>query len=387
MVDVAPTPPMIDARTLAAFAHCRNAGKILYLRQGEKEEATPDRIANLSYTPSFDFARLLEQEKEYRMRVVWWAVLLVVELVIVWLLYSQGHWGYALWLVLAMAPTVYCAWPVVHWYACIVRQIRAFEVALPKPLPDTAYEPVAVEWWSLVKAGFSPEVPRSYTHPEIGLSGRPWRVLVNERARQRIPVIQHFSHFGNQVALTSSYRLQLAASALLMEHQEGPGVDWGVVIDAKTLLGFAIPISAQDKERVIERLHEFREVIPSGHKFPIEPRSARVCRYCPLSYPRRESRLTQLGTQVLTPHLYDLKEVLPNLNNSQIVERLPELHGAGNTSATYFLGEFRLWIADSRRQPSRHSDCGDVFGWAPFHAFWESRLVKAYRAFKTRFNR
>lgn len=108
----------------------------------------------------------------------------------------------------------------------------------------------------------------------------------------------------------------------------------------------------QDKEQVAERLHEFRETIPPGHKFPIEPQSARVCRYCPLSYPRRESRLTQLGPHVLTPHLYDLKEVLPNLKNSQIAKQLPELHGAGKTNATYFLGEFRLWIANSRRQPS-----------------------------------
>lgn len=387
MVELSPAPTVIDVRTLAAFAHCPNAGKILYLRQGEKEETTPDRIANLSYSPSFDYARLLEQEKEYRMRVVWWMVLIVIELMIVWLLYSWGHWGYAFCLVLAMAPSVYFAWPVVHWYGCILQQIRTFNAALPKPLPDTAIQPVPVEWWSLVKSGLSPQLTRPYTYPEIGLIGRPWRMLVNERVRQRIPVIQHFSHFGNEIAVTSSYQLQLAACALLVEYQEGPGVDWGVVIDATSLQGLAIPISAQDKEQVAERLHEFRETIPLGHKFPIEPQSARVCRFCPLSYPRRESRLTRLGPHVLTPHLYSLKEVLPNLKNSQIAKQLPELHGAGKTNATYFLGEFRLWIANSRRQPSRHSDCGDVFGWAPFHAFWESRLVKAYRAFKTRFNR
>ena len=212
-------------------------------------------------------------------------------------------------------------------------------------------------------------------------------MLVNERVRQKIPVIQHFTHFGDQIAVTSSYRLQLAACALLIEHQERTEVDWGVVIDTKTLQGFAIPITAQDKELVIERLGEYRERLPTGRKFPIETPPAHACRYCPLSYPRREARLTQLGPHVLTPHLYDLKEVLPKLKNSQIVLHLPELQGAGKKIATYFIGEFRLSVGQSLRRPSRHSDCGDVFGWEPFHAFWEARIVRAYRAFKSRFHR
>ncbi len=260
--------PLIDVRTLAAFAHCPNAGKIEYLRQSEDDNPTYDRIANLSYTPSFDYARLREQEKTYRVRVLWWVAFLIAELLITWLLFSAGHWGYSMWLIPAMAPTAYFAWRDVHWYWQIIQQLGEFNKSQPMPLPDSTSLPVRIEWWSLVKAGLITGQLATTSIPEIGLSGRPWRMLVNERVRQKIPVIRHFTHFGNQIAVTSSHRLQLAACALLIENQEGTEVDWGVVIDAKSLRGFAVPIKAADKELVIERLGEYRELATHWSQVP-----------------------------------------------------------------------------------------------------------------------
>lgn len=141
------------------------------------------------------------------MRVVWWMVLIVIELMIVWLLYSWGHWGYAFCLVLAMAPSVYFAWPVVHWYGCILQQIRTFNTALPKPLPDTAIQPVPVEWWSLVKSGLSPQLTRPYTYPEIGLIGRPWRMFVRNSR-----FVRGFRLSSISVILVTRLRLRPAIS-------------------------------------------------------------------------------------------------------------------------------------------------------------------------------
>ena len=44
--------------------------------------------------------------------------------------------------------------------------------------------------------------------------------------------------------------------------------------------------------------------------------------------------------------------------------------------------DFVTWLRNSPRQPSkRHSDCGDVFRWAPFHAYWKERCERAYSAY------
>lgn len=63
MVELSPAPTVIDVRTLAAFAHCPNAGKILHLRQGEKEETTPDRIANEATAPASTMHAYLNRKK------------------------------------------------------------------------------------------------------------------------------------------------------------------------------------------------------------------------------------------------------------------------------------------------------------------------------------
>ena len=387
MVDGVKELPTLDVRTLAAFEHCHNAGRITYLRQGDDDEPIYDRIANLSYTPSFDYARLLEQEATYRFRVIFWAVIISSELLFVWYLFSLGHWFYGLCLFPVLAPSLYFATFDVHWYACVLQQILAYRKARPKLLPEKSQHPIPIDWWSLVKSGLSPEKTRHYDYVEIGLSGKPWRLLVDKESRHRIPVIRHTARFGNEVAVTPGYRLHLAACALLVEYQESAEVHWGVVVDSETLLGFAVPISEGDKERAKERCQEYRQIVPASHQFSFEKPPTNACRYCPLAYPRSGSRPTQLGQSVVKTHAYDLQEIIPKLTNEQLIKELPELHGADHASSTYLLGEFRLWIADSRKRALRHSDCGDVFQWEPIHVYWESRFVKAYRAFKSVFHR
>ncbi len=357
------------------------------MQAADDEEPIYDRVANLSYTPKFEYAYLLERERRCRFPALYWTVLIGAELMFVWLMFSTGRWGYAVSLLAAMAPSVYFSRFDLYEYWCICRQILDYWTASTRPLPECTDHPVAIDWWSLVKSGFTPGKTGDYVHSELGLRGKPWRLLKDEQSRQRLPAIKHKAFFGNRVAVTPSYRLHLAACAVLIEYQEGATVDWGVVVDSRTLTGYAVPITAQEKGWAVERLREYQKLVSDGHRFPKENPPAGACRFCELAYPRLEDTATKLGEQSLTPHLYNLADVLPTLDNKQLAEQIPELKGAGEIGATHILGEFRVWVSGWKKPPNRHSTCGDVFVWQPPHTFWESQWLKAYRKFKTRFHR
>ena len=81
------------------------------MQAADDEEPNYDRVANLSYTPKFEYAYLLERERCCRFPAFYWTVLISAELLFVWLMFSTGRWAYTLSLLAAMAPSFWISSP------------------------------------------------------------------------------------------------------------------------------------------------------------------------------------------------------------------------------------------------------------------------------------
>ena len=367
--------PWLELRTLSEFARCINAGRISFMRQGTDREQVPDRIPNLGYVPSFDYVLLLELSSELKAKLGKVFLFIIFVFAICIFIRISGQLGLALILLSCLLPGIYVFVRDMLLYREVQRKISAYDHALPKPLPESAVGPIAIHWWELVKSGFRPILTDSYSDTENRFGGRPWRLLIDQNSRQRIPVIQHFETFENQIKATEAYEMHLALCANLIELQEGP-VQWGLVVDAKSLQGIAIPLTKESKKRAISFVNECQLRIRKSRERKLELPPENECRICPLAFPRRAGKPTFLGQESVPPFLFNSISFLP-----------VESEDTGYEPQT---NSFEKWMKSARfLPPNRHCDCGDIFKWKPLHAFWirlRERDEERYRVWLARRN-
>lgn len=382
----------LEVETFAAFEHCPNAGRIAFRRQGMKKARDPDRIPNLGFTPRFEYAKLLERVATIKHNMILLSLFSTLIFGLSVSVLRSGELILATVVLLAVVPAIYVLLREIEEFQFVLKQIRDYNEAVGKSLPEVGTEPVSIHWWELVKSGFNPILSDNYFDQPNQVKGRPWRLLVDDHSRKRIPVIRHYENFANKLSATHSYKMHLVFCALLVELHEGPSVDWGVVVDSKSLDCVAIPITDLDKETALVQIRHWRSilhVIDGDRIFESPP--ANACRFCPLGFPRRTGLRTFIGDEKLKPHYYGIREFIePETQEKQVVRNDEDDEeydedcdddGSGEyfeSYARYYkYKSFEQWMKESpHRPPLRHCDCGDIFQRPPKHRYWEIQLER-----------
>jgi hypothetical protein len=315
-------------------------------------------------------------------------------------------------------------------------------------------------------------------------------MLVDENSRERIPVVQHRETNGNVVGVTAYYEAFLALSALLIEQEEGVLAKWGVIVDSRSMKGFAIPLTASLLSSSKAFISQLAGASEATYPFTMRAPADKACKHCPLGFPRSIGQRTKLAEKLIDPFFYSLKDVrdtrdkLPTLRATEqkLVqeaklaqeELTQERHECSGPTATDSLAdiddqeqarrqirleEYQRWFEDDRREREQehqnqrnidlqfgivdpeppvtssthirssfqdaeydnkdyereeeerrryydeeyepppiksfddwladskksdrgmHSDCGDIFQWAPDHIYWEKGETRAYEAY------
>ena len=394
---------MLDVETLAAYYRCPNAGEIAYRKQNDIVERVAFRIPNLSYLPIFDPAKLLQRIVELKAKLLVWAIVILAEFATVLYIAAQGHPLFAIVVALAVTPSLYFSYIDVEHLFKALTQREEFQASLPQPLPENSDLPLATHWWSLVKLGFAPVYANSYRDESTKLKGRPWRVLIHQESGERIPVAQHFEHFGNELSeqIATDSTTLLAAYARLIETHEPTTVRWGVVVDSRSLKAFLVPLDRRSIENTDHIARVAYDKLQSSRGKPlqlIEP-PAGACHYCRLGNPRVAGRQTVIEGKRLRPNLYHLSDVVnwkrffpfdspTNLNRDQYAtddtdELFESEYIDRDDGDEDDQSDFAGWLRHSKHQPqARHCECGDIFQWTPPHAYWKKRELNARSAYE-----
>ncbi len=383
--------PWLRIETVGAFEFCPNAGLIAYLRENAPEDRHSDRIPNLGYTPSFEFAKLVERAASIKLNIARLMLFGALLFFIMAVLVRNTQLVLASIFLIGSMPIIYQLIREFEEYRQVLKQIREYDATTPRPLPDIGSGIVSIHWWELVKSGFTPILPQTYVDRENGFRGRPWRILVDEASGKKIPVVWDREILEQRFLSIPRYKMQLVLAAMLIEHHEGGQVDWGLLLDSKTLDAKAIPIYSTDKEHALSRLRYWQANIREleGQRTYQKP-PGYVCKFCKLGYPKFPDEETMIGTEVVEPYLYRLVNIVESMESKRDAEDSMDEENddfdesllTGCTDAYELIG-FRDWLQNSRTRPAlRHSECGDAFRKAPLHHYWEERFsekLKQYR--------
>lgn len=321
---------LLSVHALGQFEFCSRSG--IYSAEHVDDTDFDEPPPRLDYLPNFDL-ELIEEQLSRLLRQVPLGLLAAVMLVLAMVggvalrrrgLFYGSFAAFALgllWFIELVRKILVLGW----------RRMAAKRAALTEPSP-TVTTIQAVNWWSLLKAGFEPATyRRPFRHPELPLEGRPWRVL--ERGSQRIPVIKSDARKLGDTRYTvyAKHELRLAAYAMLLGATEHIEVPYGVVFPADSHRGLAVPITPELRQRVIDRLRTSLELLhqsQSGVAEPRPPKQRKKCLRC------------QLGQPV-------------PLSNAEIAKA----REAGE----------RLLVLQKSIGRTYHCACGDRFGSAPPH--------------------
>ena len=248
--------PWITARVVAATEFCPRAGIIAYEDKqgdiGEEHDSGP----RLDYLPDFSL-EMLAASLQATVNSIWlgltWAppVLLVV-----------GIAGYVSnsTILLVLIPVAYFGgrWLIqkLRNVAELSRRLRAAQDAVPSEPSAESTELQPVNWWSLLKAGFSSvEYEDAHEDPALRFSGKPWRVL--HKGSLRIPV---FRKRAGKPELHQQQLARMAAYCHLIVQAEGSHSPYGIVLFDDGYDGVTVPFTRENRELFQRTLRRAREL-------------------------------------------------------------------------------------------------------------------------------
>lgn len=345
----------IHVSSLGAFEFCPRAGIIAFKSQEKSGEVQEEyRIPNLNFLPLFD-RELLQEELQLVWQKLWvaWATT-SGSFVILWIITRFISTTLAIFLFPALAIAAVYALQQTYVYAFIKIELYRYEHRPAIILGQSHDHAIPIDWWGLVKAGFSPLKPEaSYFDEDLGLSGKPWRFLKGN-TNECIPVI---AHRGEQSTYSGQHLLKLAAYCHLLHKEQHAVSEWGIWLNYETRKGFAIPVRAMLKDWTTV---EDWEASIDGVENLIEKQLANK-----LEEFRKAIETRRQGQDVLIPHASCClncpygKPHLFVINQSET--RYP---GTGAIGALPQMGNHRRMV---------HSTCGDEFQWLPPHRYWAER--------------
>lgn len=273
---------LLSVHALGQFEYCPRSA-ILAAEIGDESDID-EPPPRLDYLPNYDLERIEEYLSKYIRRLLL-GLFLVAGLTLVMiagLVQANRVLFYP-----AFAGFLPCVMWLMHLVGAVLQLSLRRRAALRAELrePDPRVEGItAVNWWSMLKAGFEPvRYERPLRHPELPLEGNPWRVL--ERGSVRIPVAysgsDRLGERDNHVF--PKHRIRLAAYALLLESMGHVEVPYGIVFPVDSVSGLAIPITRALQEEATRRLDNFSQILlrsQNGECEPNPPRDRRRCEKC-----------------------------------------------------------------------------------------------------------
>ena len=329
--------PRIHVSSLGSFEFCPRAGVIAFNSQPDEEHHEDPRVPNLSYLPMFDEEALHEKFKAiFPGLKLSWSVLIVSGILLL-LIAQFGSTTLAVMLFLAILLMGFVALRDTFILISILAELSKYKHRPATPLDRSLNKELSITWWGLVKCGYKPIKPgASCVDIELGLSGKPWRLLTNNDG-ERIPVI---GFHPIELDAKDSHRRKLAAYCYLLETQQSATADWGILLDLATRRGIAIPMGVLRQHQTLELLKAFRKVLGDRSvQLPIAIPPTNACQNCPHGKPR-----------------------VYMLNSSETKNR------RGTIGANTEKGKAGHLV---------HSTCGDEFHWVPPHNYWATPADKS----------
>lgn len=320
--------PWIGVHVLSEFVFCPRAGVLTFEMGVEDTGEERDHVPPLDYLPDFEL-ELIEERLQHAWQqvarltaaavavgLVLWGAAVAIDPVFYLVLLASGGWFLK---------------AVIEQGKAIVTHARLREAALHAhpQVPDPESDQLqAVNWWSLLKAGFTPiEYAGAHRDTEWRLAGRPWRVL--ELGSLRIPV---FRKVWGEPELYPQHFVRMAAYCRVIEQSEGGRSPYGIILFGHGYDGCTVPHSEPHRQTLREELDKAGQLLAAVQQHnqrPDTPRSLTVCKGCPLGKPRVH---------------------IPGKTEIKINGHVRPAHTTKGTD----------------RKPY-HSPCGDRFDWVPPH--------------------
>ncbi len=321
---------IIHVHTLGEFSYCPLAGLLAYKQQGQSGYDELLRIPNLGFEPIFDHALLVEERNRLQQALAINSCALFVAILTLVLIAKLISFPLGVSLSLGTLPLIVVVGRGVQALVNILAQLESYEHSLPQEIDFSNESIQPITWWGLVKSGLRTTVRRiPLEDRESALVGKPNRVLEDNGIRH-LPVIVHRHSATAELKVSPSHLVKLAAYAHLIQLNQRAKADWGIVIDSKTLSGFAVPISNHHLTEMHDRLAELHSLVGSGGSVAKPPEWK--CRKCHRGKPRR--------------YVAGVSETI--IHGVKLIPRLsPNSAGEGV-----------------------HSDCGDENRWRPPHDYW-----------------
>ncbi|MEZ6131301.1 MAG: hypothetical protein R3C59_21710 [Planctomycetaceae bacterium] len=313
------SPPELGVHVMSEFLFCPRAGIIAYeTRQGDTGadfEAAPA----LGGIPMFEIDQI-ERDLEVRSRELKQLSIAVGGFVGGAGLVYVYQPALTIWLLVSLIfilLATYSWWrpAITSWFQL---RARLAQSRLAKPNePNWEHKlQQEIEWWELIAAGFqSIKLNRPMHSHEIGLTGKPWRIL--HRGELRIPVLR--IHVDETDGSMGQFRprlqqqARLAAYAFLTETCERGNADWAIVMFNYGDRGLAFPLDDAEWEAFQTGLprarSEFQRYENAAQYRPRPTDQGRVCRGCPFGKPRRVG---------LRPTVLNGVEVLPRITTDNL---------------------------------------------------------------------
>lgn len=319
---------LISVNTLSKCVYCPRAGVITHELSAGEEVDEPARQFNLDYAPPFHLAGIQEAIGRLSNSLTRWGATGFAALMTAGLALLFGFRG--LLIPLGMSVAV-ISWQMAKRINRVVELSEWRNAALrasPKEPTPTEQQHEGVNWWEMLAAGYESVTTREqYRDDELGIIGRPWRVL--RKGSLRIPVIKLRADEATTTPPPHD-AVQLAAYCRLLKICEGMESPYAILLFGDNWDGLAVANCDALQQLLTDAVRFTRDVLTASEFnsiCPPAPEPSTPCQCCPFG----------------VPALYDIAVGSQSWSNESRV------HGVPMNGHVY------------------HSCCGDRFEWTPPH--------------------
>jgi len=279
--------PWISASNLGEFAFCERAGVLAAEREmdDEGDEEPKARSGRFYDIPA------LEAEIARRKRILRnWGIAYAIAAIVMALIASFD--SIVLWAVVWFGHLIVIGiWPDAGPIHSLLRlrdahaDLARARTALANIPPFEHTKPMAIDWWSLLQAGFESMRPAEILRDtEWRLCGRPWRIL--KYGSHRIPVFRKKVTGADPTKIHHAHIVRMTAYCRVLEATEGGQSNFGIVLFGPTYDGVTVPIDRSCATRLKRALVSYRELLKTRRE-PLPPSTFAKCRNCPHGKPDR----------------------------------------------------------------------------------------------------
>lgn len=319
---------MISVHALSEYAYCPRAGVIAHELAVDDEIDEPPKRFNLDYAPPFHLEGIEEAIGRLTESLTKLGLGGLVVLLTALLMFVLGFHVLLIPLGVVVAVLSWIAAKRINRIVELTEWREQARNAAPREPSPTAQSHQKVNWWEILAAGFE-SIPgrESYVDSELGLAGRPWRVL--RKGSLRIPVIK-LQSTEDRSTPQPQHAIRVAAYCRLLQLNEGMESPYAVLLFGDSWDGLAVANTESLQKRLPEAVAFAREMDQLAQQSPEEPPSPQPPAQC-------------VRCQYGRPVEYRVEQGSPWWDDNG------QIHGMPFGGKTF------------------HSCCGDRFGWTPPH--------------------